>query len=100
MERHSEKLAFDNDIMFKGHKSVLLAFSLCEAAKVIYSSSFLFANSWATAFMFKSSICVFWMLANMMSFKWLATVLTLSHVFNLRIALNDLSHVADVKGIV
>ena len=85
--------------MFKGHKIVLLAFSLCEAAKEIYFS-FLFANSWATAFTFKSSICAFWMLANMMSFKRFATALTHSQVFNLRIVLNDLSHVADVKGIV
>ena len=35
----------------------------------------------------------------MMSFKRFAPVLTLSQVFNLRIALNDLSRVADVKGI-
>ena len=37
MERRSEKLTFDNDVMFKGHKIVLLVFSLCEAAKVINS---------------------------------------------------------------
>ena len=81
-------------------KSFFLFFHSVKLPKQFILSSFLFANSWATAFILKSSICAFWMLANMMSFKRFATVLTLSQVFNLRIALNDLSHVADVKGIV